>query len=99
MTGEVTLRGNVLAIGGLKEKTMAAYSAGIRDVCIPADNVRDLDEIDVTVREHLHFIPCRRAEEVLSAALLPRPAVIGEEKVPLIPVALSVSGTKPGAAV
>lgn len=99
MTGEVTLRGNVLAIGGLKEKTMAAYSAGIRDVCIPADNMRDLDEIDVTVREHLHFIPCRRAEEVLSAALLPRPAVIGEEKVPLIPVALSVSGTKPGAAV
>ena len=70
MTGEVTLRGNVLAIGGLKEKTMAAYAAGITTVCIPADNVGDLDEIDPIVREHLTFIPCRKASEVLAAALV-----------------------------
>ena len=70
MTGEVTLRGNVLAIGGLKEKTMAAYAAGITTVCIPADNMGDLDEIDPIVRENLTFIPCRKAGEVLAAALV-----------------------------
>lgn len=70
MTGEVTLRGHVLAIGGLKEKTMAAYAAGVTTVCIPADNLGDLDEIDPLVREKLTFIPCRLASEVLSAALV-----------------------------
>lgn len=84
MTGEVTLRGNVLAIGGLKEKTMAAYSAGVMEVCIPEQNLRDLEEIDVMARDHLKFIPCKRAEDVLRVALLPA-AVIGEEKVPVIP--------------
>ena len=70
MTGEVTLRGNVLPIGGLKEKTMAAYAAGVKTVCIPADNIGDLDEIDPIARENLTFIPCRRASEVLAAALV-----------------------------
>ncbi len=70
MTGEITLRGNVLAIGGLKEKTMAAYAAGVKTVLIPADNVGDLDEIDPAAREHLTFIPCRRASDVLEAALV-----------------------------
>ena len=70
MTGEVTLRGRVLAIGGLKEKTMAAYKAGIKTVCIPADNERDLKEIDPIVRNSLEFIPCRRVEEVLNRALV-----------------------------
>jgi ATP-dependent Lon protease len=70
MTGEVTLRGNVLPIGGLKEKTMAAYAAGVKTVLIPADNVGDLDEIDPIARENLTFIPCRRAGEVLAAALV-----------------------------
>ncbi len=72
MTGELTLRGNVLAIGGLKEKTMAAYAAGVKTVCIPADNVGDLDEIDPTARENLVFVPCRRASDVLGAALVQR---------------------------
>lgn len=71
MTGEISLRGNVLPIGGLKEKTMAAYSAGARIVLIPEQNLRDLEEIDPMAREHLTFIPCRRAEEVLEHALLP----------------------------
>ncbi len=69
MTGEVTLRGNVLAIGGLKEKTMAAYAAGVTTVCIPADNLGDLDEIDPVARENLQFVPCKKASEVLNVAL------------------------------
>ncbi|MEE0970002.1 MAG: endopeptidase La [Clostridia bacterium] len=69
MTGEITLRGNVLPIGGLKEKTMAAYSAGVKTVFIPADNMRELPDIDPVARENLKFIPCRRIEDVLSGAL------------------------------
>ena len=70
MTGEITLRGRVLPIGGLREKTMAAYSAGVKTVLIPADNERDLSEIDPLARDHLTFIPCRVAEDVLNHALL-----------------------------
>ena len=69
MTGEITLRGKVLPIGGLKEKTLAAYRAGISTVLIPEDNMRDLDDIDVEAREHLEFIPCESASDVLAAAL------------------------------
>ena len=69
MTGEITLRGKVLPIGGLKEKTLAAYRAGISTVLIPEDNMRDLDDIDVEAREHLKFIPCKTADDVLMAAL------------------------------
>ena len=71
MTGEVSLRGRVLPIGGLKEKTMAAFRNGIKTVIIPADNGRDLDEIDQTVRKALQFVLVERADQVLSAALLP----------------------------
>ena len=70
MTGEVTLRGRVLPIGGLKEKTMAAYKAGVRTVCIPSENQKDLSEIDPLVRERLEFIPCVSVEQVLDAAIL-----------------------------
>ncbi len=69
MTGEITLRGKVLPIGGLKEKTLAAYRAGISTVLIPEDNMRDLDDIDTEARGHLTFIPCKTAGDVLSAAL------------------------------
>ena len=72
MTGEVTLRGRVLPIGGLKEKTMAALRYGVETVLIPQDNVRDLEDIDQTVRKALHFIPVRTVDEVLTAALCPR---------------------------
>ncbi len=78
MTGEVTLRGRVLAIGGLKEKTLAAYNAGISTVLIPKDNERDLDEIDRTVRASLRFIPCSDVSEVLSAALAEAPIMLPE---------------------
>ena len=70
MTGEVTLRGNVLAIGGLKEKTLAAYRAGIKTVLLPEDNIRDLDEVDSEARANLEFIPCKSIEDVLRAALV-----------------------------
>jgi ATP-dependent Lon protease len=69
MTGEVTLRGRVLAIGGLKEKTMAAFRNGIQTVIIPADNEKDLEEIDQTVRQALRFIPVEYADQVLAEAL------------------------------
>jgi ATP-dependent Lon protease len=69
MTGEITLRGKVLPIGGLKEKTLAAYNAGITTVLIPAENERDLAEIDPIVRESLNFIPCTQLSQVLRAAL------------------------------
>ena len=69
MTGEISLRGNVLAIGGLKEKTMAALNYGVRDVLIPEDNMRNLDELDKAVLEGLNFIPCRKISDVLRHAL------------------------------
>jgi len=70
MTGEITLRGNVIPIGGLKEKTMAAYKAGVHTVLIPADNMDDLEDIDPTVREKLEFVPCKKLDDVLSRALV-----------------------------
>ena len=69
MTGEVTLRGKVLPIGGLKEKTLAAYRSGINTVLIPRDNMKDLDEVDSEAREHLTFIPCDSIDDVLTNAL------------------------------
>ncbi len=70
MTGEVTLRGKVLPIGGLKEKTLAAYRAGIKTVLLPKENMPDLDEIDTEARAALEFIPCSTAEDVLRGALV-----------------------------
>ena len=70
MTGEVTLRGRVLAIGGLKEKTMAAMRNGIRTVILPADNEKDLEEIDQTVRSALRFITVEQVDAVLAEALV-----------------------------
>ncbi len=69
MTGEISIRGRVLAIGGLKEKTMAALRHGIRTVVIPKDNERDLEEIDQTVRKSLNFITAQTVDTVLDAAL------------------------------
>ncbi len=70
MTGEVTIRGRVLPIGGLREKTMAAFRNGIHTVFIPEDNVKDLEEIDPTVRSGLHFVPVSHVNEVLAQALM-----------------------------
>lgn len=85
MTGEVTIRGRVLAIGGLREKTMAAYRNGIHTVLIPESNVKDLEEIDQTVRAGLRFIPVAHVSEVLSEALLAEPQGT-EVEVPQFPL-------------
>ncbi len=69
MTGEISLRGRVLAIGGLKEKTMAALRHGVRTVIIPKDNERDLEEIDQTVRNALQFVTAETVDTVLDTAL------------------------------
>ncbi|HIV68093.1 MAG TPA: endopeptidase La [Candidatus Butyricicoccus stercorigallinarum] len=73
MTGEVTLRGRVMPIGGLKEKTMAAYRAGIKTVIVPAENEPDLQDIDPTVRKNLEFVTAETMKTVLDTALR-RPA-------------------------
>ena len=70
MTGEVTLRGRVLPIGGLKEKSMAAYKSGIRIVIIPQNNLPDIAEIDSVVKENVEFIPVDNIEKVLSVMLV-----------------------------
>ena len=71
MTGEISLRGRVLAIGGLKEKTMAAYAFGITDVLIPRDNMRNLEDCDKEAVQNLNFIPCDTISDVLKVALVP----------------------------
>lgn len=73
MTGEITLLGRVLPIGGLKEKTMAAYRAGIKTVIIPSDNVPDLAEVDDVVKNSVHFLPVQKVDQVLEAALVRMP--------------------------
>lgn len=70
MTGEITLRGKVLPIGGLKEKTMAAYRAGIKTVCIPKENEADLQEIDETVKANVNFVVAEDISTVLETALV-----------------------------
>ncbi len=72
MTGEISLRGRVLAIGGLREKTMAAYSAGVKTVLIPEDNMRDFDKLDEAVKQNIRFIPCKTIADVLKNALVVR---------------------------
>ncbi len=69
MTGEITLRGRVLPIGGLKEKSMAAYRAGIKTVVIPYDNIADLDEVDPKVKEAITFVPVKTISAVWDVAL------------------------------
>ena len=70
MTGEITLRGRVLAIGGLKEKTMAAYRAGVKTVIIPADNEPDIAELDPIITKNIKFVPAKQIDTVLKAALV-----------------------------
>ena len=70
MTGEITLRGRVLPIGGLKEKALAAKRAGIKTVLFPHDNIKDLEEIDDKVKKAMEFIPVKNMDEVLEHALV-----------------------------
>ncbi|MDD6467090.1 MAG: endopeptidase La [Erysipelotrichaceae bacterium] len=70
MTGEVTLRGNVLPIGGIKEKSMAAHRSGIQKIVMPKMNVKDMDEIPQVVKDHITFIPVETMDQVIQAALV-----------------------------
>ena len=99
MTGEVTLRGRVLPIGGLKEKTMAAMRNGIGTVLIPRDNVRDLDEIDQTVRAALHFIPVETVDQVFAEALCPAEPETARTPEPGVVIADAGPALKEGEAV
>jgi len=80
MTGEITLRGRVLPIGGLKEKLLAALRAGIKKVVIPEENVKDLAEIPETIKNALEIIPVSRMDEVLKVALVRMPEPIAWEE-------------------
>jgi ATP-dependent Lon protease len=73
MTGEVTLQGYVLPIGGLKQKVLAAHAAGLTEVILPERNAPDLDDVPPDVREHIQFHPVKSADEMLALALEPRP--------------------------
>ncbi len=70
MTGEITLRGRVLPIGGLKEKSLAAYRAGIKTIIIPEDNKKDLEEIPKSVKNEITFVPVSNMEQVIKTALI-----------------------------
>ena len=80
MTGEITLRGRVLPIGGLREKTMGALRAGVHTVILPKENEKDLAEIDPNVREKLRFVPVETVDAVFASAL-----VLPEKCVPSAP--------------
>ena len=80
MTGEITLRGNVLPIGGLKEKALAARRVGIREIIIPAGNEKDLDELPKTIRKELTFYPVKTVSEVFVLALTERKTTSARKK-------------------
>src|SRR5207253_8024620 len=82
MTGEVTLRGRVLPIGGLKEKLLAALRAGIATVFIPKDNEKDLAEIPDNVKKHLKLVPVSHVDDLISQALARKPEPIEGEGPP-----------------
>ena len=96
MTGEITLRGRVLPIGGLKEKLLAAMRGGMNTVIIPEDNAKDLTEIPDSVKNQLNIMPVARMEQVLDIALSQKPVAIEwDENVSEVPTAQS--GTTPPA--
>ncbi len=94
MTGEITLLGRILPIGGLKEKTMAAYRSGIKTVIIPADNTPDLEEVDAAVKKNVHFEAVDKIDEVLKIALTRMPVPLqkqrGERRPPILSAAAPV---------
>jgi ATP-dependent Lon protease len=79
MTGEITLRGEVTAIGGLKEKLLAAHRGGIKTVLIPEENVKDLQEIPENVKDQLEIVPVKWIDKVLEMALVSKPEPLPEE--------------------
>ncbi|MGE4452711.1 endopeptidase La [Castellaniella sp.] len=97
MTGEITLRGEILEIGGLKEKLLAAHRGGIKTVMIPEENVKDLAEIPDNVKNHLEIIPVRWIDRVLEVALQRMPVPLSDEEVARL-AAEAVAAAKPAEA-
>jgi ATP-dependent Lon protease len=97
MTGEITLRGRILPIGGLKEKLLAALRAGMKKVLIPEDNAKDLAEIPDNVKSGLEIVPVARMDEVLKHALVrqPEPIEWDESKTPIAAAAVVVGDEEP----
>ena len=102
MTGEITLRGLVLPVGGVKEKILAAHRAGLKTIILPKRNAIDLDDLPAEVRESLHFVLAERVEQVWDAALQPiKPVRVVKRKTPKAPAkpvpahAASKNGKKP----
>jgi ATP-dependent Lon protease len=97
MTGEITLRGRVLPIGGLKEKLLAALRGGLKTVVIPAENEKDLAEIPDNVKRGLKIIPARTVDEVLGHALAsPLTPIVWEVDPPVQPVIPATSEERSG---
>jgi len=98
MTGEISLRGNAMPIGGLKEKLLAALRGGIKTVLIPEENKKDLVEIPENVKEGLEIVPVEHVSEALNLALLQKPTPLenedeaGEDAVASVVAAASESG-------
>ena len=99
MTGEVTLRGRVLPIGGLKEKLLAALRGGIKTVMIPKDNVKDLAEIPDNVKSGLEIIPVANVDDVLRIALVRMPDALTAGEDEAVAQVVSPPATAPPAAV
>ena len=96
MTGEITLRGRVLPIGGLKEKLLAALRGGIKTVIIPQDNAKDLADIPASVKNGMEIIPVQRMDEVLKHALVRQPTAIEWEEDPSVAAAIPPEEDTPG---
>jgi ATP-dependent Lon protease len=98
MTGEITLRGEVLAIGGLKEKLLAAHRGGIKIVLIPEENLKDLPDIPDNVKNRIEIVPVKWIDKVLEIALQRQPTPLPEEeRPPALPAtaAAPAAGTAP----
>jgi ATP-dependent Lon protease len=96
MTGEITLRGRVLPIGGLKEKLLAALRSGVKTVLIPSENAKDLAEVPDNVKNALNIIPVSTVDEVLAQALSAPLTPIDwreDEEAPLAPLAVDDADT------
>ena len=93
MTGEITLRGEVLGIGGLKEKLLAAVRGGIKTVLIPEENAKDLAEIPDNIKNRIEIVPVRWIDRVLELALERQPEAFSEESVG-VPVVTAVEEVK-----
>jgi ATP-dependent Lon protease len=95
MTGEITLRGEVTAIGGLKEKLLAALRGGIKTVLIPEENKKDLQEIPDNVKSNLEIVPVRWIDKVLEIALERNPVPLTDEEVAAAAAAAAQAAPQP----